>query len=304
MHEKIDRKTPYPVSALAPILLALVYVVPVLACIGPLFFTGSRPVRMALLAAAPMTFALFFGTVCAALSRPFQRAIVPGKFPRRVTHLVYGPRRLYGLCWGAVFYCTPFYYAVMSVPPLRRALFRAFGYRGHHDVTIAPDAWIRDLPLLSLGQGSYVANKATLGTNMCLSNGTILVDGITTGKDAMVGHLAMIAPGCVLGDRVEVGVGCGIGIRVRLGNGTRIGPCCVVNHGARLGELVDVGTMSYVGLKAVIADRITLPGGSIVPDGAEILTQEDVARCTSSEARGLPARRELTPLRPSDVEAL
>jgi hypothetical protein len=61
--------------------------------------------------------------------------------------------------------------------------------------------------------------------------------------------------------------------------------------------------MSYVGLKAVIADGITLPGGSIVPDGAEILTQEDVARYTSSEA-GLPARVALTPLRPSDVEAL
>ena len=52
-----------------PILLALMYAVPILASIGPLFFTDSRPVRMALLAAAPMTLALCLGAVCAASSR-------------------------------------------------------------------------------------------------------------------------------------------------------------------------------------------------------------------------------------------
>ena len=283
MRDTTDRKTPYPVAALVPTFLFLIYVVPVVAAFAPLFVTSSLGVKLTLLTAAPITFLLTFAAVCAILSAPFQRAIVPGAFPRQVSHYVYGPRRLYGLCWGAVFYFTPAYYVVVSIPFLRKALFRAFGYRGHDDVSIAPDAWIRDLPLLSLGEGTYIANKATMGTNMCLSDGTIIVERIRTGKGTMVGHLVMVAPGCVLGDHVEVGPGSGVGVRARLGNGTRIGSYCLINHGARLGESVHVGAMSYVGRRAVIGDGVKLPSGSNIPDGAKILTQEDAAQYLSSE---------------------
>jgi hypothetical protein len=77
-------------------------------------------------------------------------------------------------------------------------VFRLFGYRGSMNFTIYPDTWIRDLPLLKFEDGVYVSNRATLGTNMVLSNGFLLVGEITLRAKALVGHLAMLAPGVTL----------------------------------------------------------------------------------------------------------
>lgn len=270
------KSTPYPVAPLIPIFAALICGSSSLAALAPLLLPMPLPAKLAWLAAAPLVFSATFVIACAMLSLPFQRSIHRGKFPRVLTHVVYGPRRLYGLCWGAVFY-SPAYYFFTSIPPARKALFWLFGYRGHPEVHIAPDAWIRDLPLLQLSEGTYVANKATLGTNICLADGTVLVDRIRTGKGAMIGHLAMIAPGCTIGAGAEIGVGCAIGIRVRIGENTRVSPTCSINHGARIGNSVVVGAKSYVGLGATIGDGIRLPSGSCIPDGAVVHSQEDVA---------------------------
>jgi hypothetical protein len=55
--------------------------------------------------------------------------------------------------------------------------FRLFGYRGSMKFTVYPDTWIRDLPLLMFGEGAYVSNRATLRTNIVLSNGYARRDG-------------------------------------------------------------------------------------------------------------------------------
>jgi hypothetical protein len=41
----------------------------------------------------------------------------------------------------------------------------------HMTFTVYPDSWIRDLPLLPFGQGEYVANPSTIGTNIVLNKG-------------------------------------------------------------------------------------------------------------------------------------
>ena len=83
---------------------------------------------------------------------------MPGSFPRDLRAPLYRGRRLYGLCWTAVYYFTPVYWLFLTVPLLRRALFRLFGYRGQMDFTVYPDTWIRDLPLLEFGRGAYVGS--------------------------------------------------------------------------------------------------------------------------------------------------
>lgn len=82
----------------------------------------------------------------------------------------YVDRRLYGLCWSCLYYFTPIYYLVLSIPILKHIVFRAFGYKGSLNITLYADTWIRDLPLLEIGKGVYIANKATIGTNMPLIN--------------------------------------------------------------------------------------------------------------------------------------
>jgi carbonic anhydrase/acetyltransferase-like protein (isoleucine patch superfamily) len=287
----MNERTKLPVNALIPLILVVISGVPLIAAGLPLILLSSPIAKLCFLSVVPVIFSLVYVALTGLVSTPFQKGIISGKFPRDVTHVVYSARRIYGLCWCAVFYFTPVYYAFLSVPSLRRFMLRSFGYKGHPEVIIAPDAWIRDLPLLNFGEGAYAANKCTIGTNLCLSTGHILVGEVTLGKKVTVGHLAMIALGCRIADQSEIGFGCAIGLRTSIGAGTKIGPTTTVNHGAEIGSKVEIGTMSYVGVKAKIADGVVLPGGSTIPDGAEIKSQEDAKAHSDTLSRILHDER-------------
>jgi len=261
---------------LIPTIVLVAVTIPTFVSLLPAVLAEHPMARATLLACAPVFFGLIYVLVVGAMSIPFRRAIVSGRFPRQLSDPVYGRRRLYGLCWTLVYYFTPLYHAWLSVPLLKVALFKLFGYRGPTDFTIYPDTWIRDLPLLHLGNGVYLSNKATIGTNMCLNDGTILVDAVTLEAGAMVGHLAMVGPGAVVGERAEIGVACAIGIGARVGKRARIGPACVVDHGAVIGAASIIGTRSYIGVRARIADGIRIPPGTVIPARALITQQVDV----------------------------
>ena len=273
------------VRTAVPVYLTLITGSPVLAASLPVFLAQTMAGRALALMIAPATFVVVYVTIAGGLSRITRYALVAGKFPRDLGHRLYGPRRLHALCWTAVYYCTPVYHAVLAVPALKRLTLRLFGYRGSLEVTMYPDTWVRDLPLLEIGKGAYLSNRATIGTNMCLTSGDVLVEPVRIGASAMVGHLAMLAPGVVLGERSEVGVGAGIGIRVNVGARTRIGPCAVVHHGATIGNRCDIGTATYIGTKSVIADGVTIPSGSVVPPRSVIRDAADVAQLQRREVR-------------------
>ena len=127
-----------------------------------------------------------------------------------------------------------------------------------------PDTWIRDLPLLHIEDGVYVSNRATLGTNIVLSNGFLLVDSVTLRSNSLVGHLALLAPGVELQAAAEVGVGTGIGIRTQLGPHSFVGPCSLIEHGVHLGANTAVGAHSYIGSGSVVPDNLRLPAGTVM----------------------------------------
>ena len=277
--------------------------VPVTVAAAPVVCSHSVALKLAFLALAPITGAVAFVLVAGLLSRIGRRAIVPGKFPRRLSHAVYGPRRLYGLCWTAVYYAGPIYQLILMLPPLRSLMLWLFGYRGSTDVTFYADTWLRDLPLLDIGRGAYLSNKSTIGTNICLQNGDILVDRITIGDRAMVGHLVMLAPGCIIGADAEVGVGVAFGIKAQLGAKSRIGPSCTINHGARIGDGVEIGTMAYIGVGARIADGLRIPEGAIIPSRAVVTTQLDVEKYAVRSTQQAPSA-ELKPARTRSRDAI
>ncbi|MFO0582340.1 MAG: hypothetical protein U0229_08715 [Anaeromyxobacter sp.] len=262
--------------------MALIFGVPLLLVAAPMFIWPSPWLAAALLLAGPMAYATLFVLVAGTLSLPFQRAIVPGTFPRDLSHPVYKARRLYGLCWTSVYYFKPLYFLCLTVPPLKWLTFRLFGYRGSMDFTVYPDTWIRDLPLLDLGPGTYLANRATLGTNMCLRDGTLIVNSIKTGRNCLVGHLSMLAPGVVMEDESEVAVGCAVGIGARIGAGALVNGRASVNHFSRVGANARVENGAYVGLKAKIGDGLVLPPCIMVPPRASLRTQDDVSRLIST----------------------
>jgi acetyltransferase-like isoleucine patch superfamily enzyme len=271
------------IRAAVPMYLSLIAGAPAVVALGPALLARSTAVRLAAIAIAPLAFIVVYAIIAGLLSRLTIGALVAGRFPRQLGHAVYGPRRLHALCWTSLYYCTPIYHAVLAIPLLKRVVFRLFGYRGALDVVLYPDTWVRDLPVLDIGPGVYLSNRATIGTNMCLMNGEVLVAPVRIGAGAMVGHLAMIAPGAVIGDHAEIGVGAGIGMSVVVGSRSRIGPNVTVHHGARIGAGCDIGATCYIGMRCVIADGLTIPPGTKVPSRVRLTSQSDVDLCTGRD---------------------
>lgn len=225
---------------------------------------------------APILYAAFMAFAAGLLSMPHRRFIKPGRLRRRLEDRVYFHRRLYGLCWTTLYYAKPVYYICLSIPVLKRITFRLFGYRGSMNFTIYPDTWIRDLPLLNFSDGVYLSNRATLGTNLVLGN-NILVDRINLGKDVVIGHLAMLAPGVHVGNSSEIGVGSVIGIKVRVGAGCIIGGGSALESGAEIGDEVQIGGRSFIAARAKVGSRVSVPRAAYVAPDQDVNTTSENA---------------------------
>lgn len=256
----------------------------------PILYCENLLLRVVALFCAPLVFAFSFLLTCGLLSRPHRWAIREGRFVRSLDDPVYGRRRLHAMCWTSVYY-SPLYSLYLSVGWLRTLLFRLFGYSGSLQFTVYPDTWIRDLPLLKVGAGAYLSNKATIGTNLALRDGRILVEGITIGRGAMVGHLTMVAAGSRLAESAEVSHGTACGARVTVGKSCLIQPCSTIDHMADIGDGCAVGTISYIGVAAKIGPGLKIPPGAAIPRRAKLLTQNDVDDYISSETRDLQRLR-------------
>jgi 1-acyl-sn-glycerol-3-phosphate acyltransferase len=257
------RAAVFPVLSLAYLLL--IFGLPLTLCAALWRQSGTKWQPVALLG-CPFLYAVIFTLVAGLLSIPHQKGIIAGKFPRDVGHRVYFHRRLYGLCWTALFYFKPVYFLILNIDPLRRCTFRLFGYRGSLDFTIYPDTWIRDLPLLNFGDRAYIANRSTLGSNICLRSGEILVGAISIGDRSVVGHLGVIGLGSTMEADSELGVGVATGIQVRVGRNTKIGAISGLNHGSSVGNDCDIGAMSYIGSSTRVLDGVQLLPSSVSAD--------------------------------------
>jgi acetyltransferase-like isoleucine patch superfamily enzyme len=258
--------------------LTLIYAVPLLLIVWSFISLAGSPWRWAVLFFAPWSCIVLMIGVSGLCSLAHQHAIIAGTFPRDLNSRIYFHRRLYGTCWTAMYYCSPVYSLCLSVPPLKWMIFRIFGYRGTLQFTIYPDTWIRDLPLLRFGKGAYLSNRATIGTNIALLNGRILVDRVEVEDRACVGHLVMLAPGVTVGKGAEVGVGCAVGIRTHLGEMVRIGPTSALEHGLSIGADVHIGSMSFIGTGTKIAAHLRVAAGSLIPARQNIKTQRETEK--------------------------
>ncbi|MCA8958003.1 MAG: hypothetical protein KDC87_18150 [Planctomycetes bacterium] len=244
----------------------------------PALLTGLLLAALGL-AALPLALPLAmvaYGLTAGVLSRPFHGAIQPGRFRRDLAEPLYRGRRLYGLCWTMVYYCPPVLQLFLAVPWLKRALVWSFGCPALRDATFYPDTWLRDLPLLELGAGAYLANKSTLGTNTALQNGTIVVGRIRVGARAVVGHMAAVGNGSSLGDDAELGFRAALGMKSHLGARSRVGGTTTIAHGTVIGDDVQIGQSCFIGSRVRIADGLRIPNAAVVPDRTRLTTQAEV----------------------------
>jgi carbonic anhydrase/acetyltransferase-like protein (isoleucine patch superfamily) len=249
-------------------------------------------IKTMLLAFSSLVFCIsfvLFGAFFAMIGRAGE---IEGKFPRSPSHPIYALRRFYGSAWSQIYYFKPIYSLFLSMPLFKTILFKSFGLKGNTEFTVYPDSWIRDLPLLKIGRGAYLANRCTVGTNVCMNDGSILVGRCEFGDNSLVGHLAIFGLGCKLGNRSEIGIGAALGIRVRIGDESQIAPNASLYHGAEIGNQVKVGACAFVGMKAKIADGVELKPGAFIPAGAIIANQPDAERHFSSEMDLLKIQKE------------
>lgn len=242
--------------------------------------------------AFPVIFIAVYVGVCIGFAQLTKKALIPGRFARQLTDPVYGPRRIFGTMWTAIYYNKPLYWLLLSTDTTKKILFRGFGYTGPLDFTTYPDTWIRDIPLLKLGSKAYLANRSTLGTNIVLSDGNILVDSITIGDNTVIGHLSIIGIGSKFGKGTEFGLSSATGIRVHIGDNVHVSPRSDLNHGCRIGDGVKIGSSSYIGVKAqIVGEGIDLPAMSNIPAGAIINSQADLVDLIDKETAMLVALR-------------
>ncbi len=252
----------------------------------------SNGMQIILISLSLFIFALSFVLIGGLLSNLGRPGIIAGKFPRVASHPIYALRRIYGTAWSQVYYFKPLYAAFLAVPWLKKLLFSIYGYRGSISFVTYPDSWIRDLPLLKIGRGVYLANRCTVGTNLCLNDGSILVGECYFEDESMVGHLAIFGLGCHLGKKSEIGVGTSLGIRVKIGESSQISPKSVIYHGVEIGNKAKVGACSVIGMKAKIGDGVELPIASVIASGVSLLTQSDADHYFSSETQKLKEQKD------------
>lgn len=272
-------------------MLTVIWVGSLVISIIPLSYALSNPNPGAIVggfALFPFLFVPSFITLAGLMSRFSHSKIIPGRFPREAFHRIYGWRRVYGICWTQVFYFKPLYAISLAVPRFKSYMFRLFGYKGPStSFVVYPDTWIRDLPVLEIGKDAYLSNRSTIGTNICLNDNTIMVDAIRIKDKGLVGHLAVLAPGCSVESEAEIGVVTSIGLRSWIGPKVSIKPNCLINHGCNLEEGCEIGTRSYIGLRARIGKEVKVPAGANIPEGAVILNQSDMNRYYNSETKVL-----------------
>ncbi len=270
--------------------LAIV-VVPAIVAGVPIALSNRFVPRCLSIGVAPLIYGFAYLLVCVILSFPFHRDIHAGVWPRSLSNAKYFRRRLYGLCWTFVYYSQAIYNFSLSSSWLKTVLFRGFGYKGSMGFIVYPDSWIRDLPLLFLGDAAYISNKATLATNIALQKNKILVDEIHLGNEAMVGHLSIVGPGSRIGDKSELGAFSVTGLTVKLDENVHTGGSCSIAHFVKIGPNVSIGHCCFIGASAKIASGLRIPDGTLIPSRAKIETQAEIDALVDSDAAALNALR-------------
>ncbi len=241
---------------------------------------------------APLVFMFSFVLIAGIFAQISRFGIIEGKFPRLTSHPIYALRKIYGTAWTQVFYFKPLYAVMLAIPLFKRILFRLFGYRSNLDFALYPDSWIRDLPLVSIGKGAYIANRCALGTNLSLSDGSTLVGPITIGEGALIGHLCAMAVGCKVGDGAEMESTSSMGVKVKLGKKVKVCARAGIYHAVDIGENSVIGAGTSIGVRVRIGPNIRIAMGAYIPTGAHIKTQEEANDYFSLENQKLKLHKE------------
>lgn len=197
--------------------------------------------------------------------------IQPGSYPRDATNPGYKDRLAYTQELRKFVYNPAILNLVFSDVKLKKLFFRTFGYQGQLDFTIYPDCWLRDLPLIDIGEGVYLGDGIVLGTNqVSVDQKMVTVGSIKIGRNSIfdqrcaIGYGTTISTDCVVGFQVAIGLRCTIGQQVKIGGYSGI------EHRVQIGDQVRIGSSSKIGSFVIIDDQVQLPEFSLIPSYSHV----------------------------------
>jgi len=205
-------------------------------------------------------------------------AIVPGKVKRDPEDENYQKRVQYTTELRAFAYHPVYMNIILSIPELKEKFFRTFGYNGNLNFTMYPNAWIRDLPLLDIGEKCYLADGILLGTNrVSIDQRVLRVDNITIGDHSIFDQRCAIGPGTTIGKDCIIGFQSHVSAKCTLGNNVRLGEIVTIGSMTEIGDDVIIGQGSFISdfvtieAGAELASHIKVPSKSIVTKEGEII---------------------------------
>jgi NDP-sugar pyrophosphorylase family protein len=156
--------------------------------------------------------------------------------------------------------------SILSEPALKTLFFRTFGYKGSVHFTIYPNSWLRDLPMLDIGENTYLADGILLGTNQVTPDQQwICVGSIKIGENCIFDQRCAIGYNSRIGDHSQVGFEVAIGLKNRIGKNVRIGGGSNIAHGCRIGDQVVLNDFCRIGSFSVIEEGVELNEFTNVP---------------------------------------
>jgi len=159
---------------------------------------------------------------------------------------------------------------------LKELFFRTFGYKGAVNFTIYPHCWLRDLPLLDIGNNVYLADNILLGTNQVTPDQKLLrVGKIKIGDNCIFDQGCSIGGKTTIGKDGVIGFEVAIGFKSRIADNIHIGGRATVGHCCRIGKDVKIGYMSKIGHFCIIEDGVEIDEMTEIPSYSRV-TKEGV----------------------------
>jgi len=206
--------------------------------------------------------------------------IKAGKFVRDTNDPDYNDRIIYTKELRNFIYNPAVLNVVFGDQELKEKFFRAFGYKGSVNFTIYPKCWLRDLPLLDIGENVYLGDNILLGTNQVTPDQKTLVVGTIK-----IGDNSIFNQGCTVGGKSSIGNDCIIGFETAMGFGNTIG------NNTQLGERVTIGHCNKIGSDVKIGYMCKIGRFCIIEDGVEIDEMTEVPSYSLVTKEGIFSRR-------------
>ena len=209
----------------------------------------------------------------------------PGTFQRDPESQDYRDRLTYTKAFRKFAYNPAILNEIFSDVELKEKFFRTFGYQGALDFTIYPNCWLRDLPMLDIGSGTYLADGILLGTNQVSTDQKVLrVGRIKIGERCVFDQQCKLGYNSRIGNDCIIGIQTAIGLKCKMGDNVKVGEATTIRHSVTIGDNVVIGAETQIGNFVIIDEGVEILEFSRIPSFSHVTSEGIVNRKTLRKA--------------------